>query len=379
MFRGGYDIVYDQASLAPNELLYFNAPYFQLSTFFSQPPFVLTLSDPFPANFPVFVPPSATAVQRDLKTAHLHQWNVSYQRRLTGRRSLDVAYVGSLGRNLIAGRDINQPTPSPNSPNLRPNPLFQDILMIESRARSRFHALQVTFNQALDRGLSFDAAYTLGKSMDDASGFFPSGGDANFPMDSNNPQDEWARSNFDVRHRVAISGGWQLPFGPDRRWLKTGTAATYLGNWDVYFVLTAQTGRPFTVIIHPDVDNSNTGRANLGFGFNDRPNTVSDPTLSDPQPERWFNPAAFAVPEFGTFGDTGRNTLEGPGFKNLNVAFARRIPMRRGAFQVRLELFNLFNWTNFDLPDNFLLSPTFGQILSAGAPRRFQVGIKYIY
>ncbi len=234
-------------------------------------------------------------------------------------------------------------------------------------------------HQRLDRGLSFQGSYTLGSSEDDASGFFSSAGDANFPQDSNAPGAEWARSNFDVRHRVAVSGMWQLPFGPGRKWFNRGFGATCLGDWDVYFVLSAQTGRPFTVAIHPDIDNSNTGRASLGFGSNDRPNVSGDPSLSNPAAERWFNTAAFTMPPFGSFGNVGRNSLEGPGAKALNLAFARRVPFSRGALQVRLEIFNAFNWTNFGLPDNFLGSPTFGQILVAGAPRRVQVGARYIF
>jgi hypothetical protein len=378
--RGGYGIAYDQAALAPNEFLYFNAPYFDLATYFTVADvYTLTLSDPFPEMFPVPVPRSATAVQRDLRTGHLHQWNVALERRLGDRRTVEIGYVGSLGRNLIAARDINQPEPSAESPNLRPNPLFADIMMIESRARSRYHALQILFDQPLQGGVSFSAAYTLGQSMDDASGFFSSAGDANFPMDSNNPRGEWARSNFDVRHRFSLSGVWQLPFGPERRWFNAGGAARLVGNWDIYALLSAQSGRPFTVGVHPDVDQSNTGRANLGFGANDRPNVTGDPTAGGGTPEQWFDPTAFTLPEFGTFGNVGRNSLVGPEFKNLNLAFARRVPLGRGALQLRLEVFNAFNWTNFDQPDNFLLSPTFGQILSAGAPRRIQVGIKYLY
>ena len=301
------------------------------------------------------------------------------QQQLGNRRSIEVGYVGSLGRNLIAARDINQPPPSDIQFNPRPNPAFADIMMIQSRARSRFHALETRFDQLLYGGVSATATYTLGKSMDDASGFFSSAGDANFPMDSNNPEAEWARSNFDVRHRFTLGGLWQIPLGPDRRWMHDGIGATCLGNWDLYAVVALQTGRPFTVALHPDLDNSNTGRASLGFGANDRPNLVGDPSVSDPGPEAWFNTAAFALPPFGTFGDAGRNGLDGPGFKNLNLALTRKVALTRGALQLRLEVFNLFNWTNFDLPDNFFGSPTFGQILSAGAPRRFQLGIKYLY
>jgi hypothetical protein len=380
VLRGGYGIAYDQAALAPNEFLYFNQPYFDLSLYFTVPGlYTLTLSDPWPDDFPLPLPKSATAVQRDLATGYLHQWNLTFERRLTDRRTLSATYAGSLGRNLVAARDINQPAPSAESPNLRPNPLFADILMIESRARSRFQAIEIAVDQALSRGVSFQAAYTVGKSMDDASSFFTSAGDANFPMDSNDPQAEWARSDFDVRHRFTFAGSWALPFGVDRRWLTSGAGAAILGNWDLHAVFAGQSGRPFSVYLDPNVDRSNTGRANLGFGANDRPNVNDTAASANPTPEQWFNTAAYSMPEFGTFGNAGRNTLDGPGFKNLNLAFAKRIPMERGALQVRVELFNVFNWTNFDLPDSFFLSPTFGQILSAGTPRRMQLGVKYVF
>lgn len=379
--RAGYGVTYDQAALAPNEFLYFNDPYFSLNTYFSVPDagYTLTLFDPFPAQFPVPLPKSATAVDRDLRTAYYHQWNMGLEHALSDTTAVSVAYVGSLGRNLIAARDINQPDPSPVVPNLRPNPLFADIMLIESRARSRYQALQLTYDRAFSDGMSYRAAYTIGKSMDDASGFFSSAGDANFPMDSNDPDDEWARSNFDIRHRFALNGLWELPFGPSRRWLNEGLLATCLGNWNVYGVLTLQSGRPFTVAVHPDIDQSNTGRANLGFGSNDRPDRVGDPAVSDPGPDGWFDPAAYALPPFGTFGDEGRNSLDGPGYSNLNLAFTREVAFDRGLVQVRLEVYNVFNASNFDLPDNFLGSPTFGQILSAGSPRRLQLGVRLTY
>jgi hypothetical protein len=376
--RGGYGVSYDQAALAPNEFLYFNAPFFDLNLFFSSPPdFLLTLFDPFPEAFPIPLPDSATAVQRDLRTGYVHQWNASVQQQLGGSHTIEVAYVGSRGRNLVAARDINQPTPTPVPFNPRPNPSFDDVLIIESRARSEYDALQLRFDLQLDRGVSFSAAYTLGESRDDASGFFSTAGDANFPQNSNDPSAEWARSNFDVRHRFTMSGLWQLPFGPDRRWLQDGAVAAWVGTWDLYAVLGLQGGRPFTVAILPDINNSNTGRSNLGFGFNDRPDLVGNPDLANQDATQWFDSQAFAFPPFGSFGNVGRNTLEGPGFKNLNLAFVRSIDLGPSVLQVRFELYNAFNWTNLGQPDNFLGSPTFAQILSAAPPRRFQLGLRW--
>ncbi len=187
-------------------------------------------------------------------------------------------------------------------PNLRPNPQFDDITFIESRASSKYDALQVKFQQRFDRGLSVLASYTYGKSTDDASGFFSSTGDPNFPQDSNNLAAERGRSSFDIRHRFSTSFSAELPWGTGRRWLgNSGVISTILENMELQGILTFNTGRPFTVALLPDFDNSNTGRSTLGFGANDRPNLNGDAKLDSPSADRWFNTAAFTVPAYGTF------------------------------------------------------------------------------
>ena len=362
VLRGSYGIHYNQSALAPSEGLYFNAPYFRLQAFFPTDAGPLFAANPFPSTAGFF-PQSATAFQVDLRTPYMHQFNVNVQRQLGASRLVEIAYVGSRGRNLIAGRDFNQPSPSTLAFNLRPNPLFGDITFIESRARSRYDSLQVRFEQHMVRGLSVLAAYTLGKSEDDASAFFPSGGDPNFPQDSNNLDAEWGRSNFDVRHRASISVAQSLP-------------------WDMQVtgVITLQSGRPFTVGLLPENDNSNTGRSALGFGANDRPNVSGDPSLDSPDPTRWFNTTAFSLPAFGTFGNAGRNILDGPGYANVNVALLKHVRLGGDTrLQLRAEAFNVFNRANFDLPDNFFGSPTFGQVLSAQAPRRVQLGARLLF
>jgi hypothetical protein len=380
LVRGGYGLYFDQSALAPSEGLYFSPPYFDLSYYFSLPGVPVTLYDPFPANYPLPTPDAALGIQRDFQTAAFHHMSAGVQWQLGSSRAVDVAYVGSRGRNLLAARDINQPAPSAAAFNLRPDPRFADITFIESRARSRYDSLQVSFSQRLDSGLAVLAAYTLGKSTDDASSFFASAGDANFPQDSNNPV-ERARSSFDVRNRFSLAASWSLPFGADRRWLHDGgIGATLFGGWNVESVATFHTGRPFTVALLPELDNSNTGRASLGFGANDRPDRVGDAALATRGSDAWFNAAAFAFPPFGSFGNVGRNTLEGPGFGNVNVGLHRDVPLgMRVRLQLRLEAFNVLNRANLDLPDNFLGSPTFGQILSAGSPRRLQLGTKLLW
>src|SRR5690606_9544516 len=151
-------------------------------------------------------------------------------------------------------------------------------------------------------------------------------------------------------------------------------------DWQLSGVVTLQSGRPFTVALLPEIDNSNTGRSNLGFGANDRPNVVGDPRLDNPTPERWFDTSAFVMPPFGTFGNSGRNTLEGPGYRNVNLALIRWLPLGAGArLQLRAEAFNVFNRANYDNPDAFFGSPTFGRIVSAQPPRRIQLGAKVVF
>jgi outer membrane receptor protein involved in Fe transport len=369
--RTGYGIYYDQSALATGEGLYFNAPYFDFKLYFPLgAQFPLSLSDPFPAFFPVGVPSSALAVQPNLRTAYTQQWNFNVQQDLGHDRLIEVAYAGSKGTKLLGARDLNQPYPSPQPVNPRPVPQFADINILESRGNSSYHSLQARFQQSFHHGLAALASYTWSKSIDDASSFFSSAGDANFPQDSHNTRAERALSNFDLRHRFSLSYAYDLPLG--KGWLRAG--------WQTFGIWTFQTGRPFSVYLVPNTDNSNTGQSILGFGANDRPNVMHSPTLSNQSPDRWFDTSAFALPPFGTFGNAGRNILSGPAYQTINASLVKSMRLsERANVQFRVEAFNLLNRANFDLPDIFLGSPTFGVIQSAESPRRIQFGAKILW
>ena len=385
VLRGGYGVYYDQSPLAPAEALYFNSPFFDNNIFFSLPGLPLTLSNPFPSFFPFPLPDSALAIQRDLRTGYMQHWNFNVERQIGAKSVLEVAYVGSKGTKLLTARDINQPQPSVLPPGLpivpRPNPQFDDINLLESRANSNYNALQARFQQRLARGFSTLASYTWSKSIDDASNFFSSAGDPNFPQNSYNVAAERGRSNFDVRHRLSVSYSYALPFGKGRQYLTNdGWLSTVVSGWETYGIVTVQSGRPFTVALLPEIDNSGTGRSILGFGANDRPNLVGNPELSNPTTGQWFNTAAFAFPAPGTFGNAGRNILDGPGYQTVNVSLLKNTVLsERLTLQFRAEAFNLFNHPNFNLPDNFLGSPTFGLITSARDPRHIQFGLKLLF
>jgi hypothetical protein len=363
VIRGGYGIYFDQSSLAPSEGLYFNAPYFDFRLFFALPQLPLSLANPWPANFPYPTPPSGFAFDRNLRTPYVQQWSFGVQQQAGAGRVVELNYAGSKGTRLYGARDINQPGPSAAPQNPRPNYYFDDINRLESRSNSSYHSMQASARQQFRRGLTFFAGYTWAKSIDDASGFFPSAGDPNFPQDSRNLSAERGRSNFDVRHRLAASASWLMGRG-----------------FSLNGILTIQSGRPFTVALPSELDNSGTGRSSLGFGANDRPNVSGDARLADPTPERWFNTAAFALPARGTFGNAGRNILDGPGQAALNVSLLKSFRLKESlSVQMRAEAFNLLNHTNFDLPANFLGAAGFGSISSAQNPRHLQLGLKLLF
>lgn len=372
VIRAAYGIHYDQSSLAIGEGLYFSAPYYNLNVFYPiQGLYNLSLSNPFPSNFPYPYPASATAFQRNLRTPYIQQWNFGVQRQLGKSRVAEIAYVGSKGTRLIDSRDINQALPSTNPNNLRPNPYFSDVDIIESQGNSIYHSLQARFEQRLSKGLSALASYTYAKSIDDASGFFTTNGDPNFPQNSYNLSAERGRSDFDIRQRFTVSYAYDLPIATGHRWL---------GGWQSFGVLTFQTGAPFTVALLADNNNANTGFSNLGYGANNRPNVVGDPHIANPSAQEWFNTSAFAVAPYGTFGNAGRNILDGPGLATVNVSIVKNTrATERLNVQFRAEFFNLLNRTNFNLPDNFVGSPTFGQITSAEDPRRTQLALKFLF
>jgi hypothetical protein len=368
--RTGYGMFYDQGALAPGEGLYFSAPYYISNIYVPFAQFPIYINDPFPRNYPFPVPSSATAFQRNLKTGYLQDWNLTVQHAFSAKTVAEAGYVASKGTDLLAGRDANQPRPSTAAQNLRPNPYFADVTSLESRANSNYQSLQARLQQRFTQGFAALVSYTFSKSIDDASGLFASSGDPNYPQDSNNVRLERGMSNFDVRHRVVFSYSYAMRFGEHKWW----------GGWETSGIWQFQSGRPFTVALLPGVDNSNTGIPVLGFGSVDRPNVLSNPNNGPQTVDQWFNTAAFRISPFGTFGSAGRNIVEGPGLASINLALVKNTSLgERMKLQFRAEFFNALDRANFGLPNNFIGSPSFGRITTAGEPRRVQLALKLLF
>ncbi len=247
----------------------------------------LSLDNPFPSNFPFPYPASAIAFQRNLRTPYIQQWNFGIQQQLGTSRVLEVAYVGSKGTHLIDSRNINQPQPSrirTPAPESRISPKSTS----SSRRPTRFiTACRRGSSSGCGRDCRCSASYTYAKSIDDASGFFSTTGDPNFPQNSYDLSAERGRSDFDIRQRFTLSYAYDLPIAKGHRWL---------GGWQSFGVLTFQTGQPFTVALLPDNDNANTGQSAARFR-RERPaeRRGQSQACRIRRPSEWFNTAAFAI------------------------------------------------------------------------------------
>ena len=382
VIRAGWGLYYNFSDLAAGQGIYFNPPFFDALLFIPSAAGPISISEPWPEGQAAPVPPSVTTYDQNLRTSYAQQWNFTLQSELFADTVVSVGYNGTRGTKLIGGRDMNQPAPSPAQPNYRPLPMFSDINLIAAGFDSVYHSLQAQFQCRLQSGLTGLFSYTWSKSIDNASNFFASAGDANYPQDSNNVAAERARSSFDVSHRFSGSFVYQLPFGPGKpvggSW--TGSAAKFLGGWQLNGIVTLQSGQPYTVALPGESDNSNTGRSSYGFGAGDRPDVVGNPNLASPDPQQWFDPAAFSQPLYGSFGNAGRNIVAGPGLANVDFSLLKDIELGESAtLQFRAELFNMLNTPNFLNPNIFYGTPGFGRVLAARDGREVQFGIKLIF
>jgi hypothetical protein len=174
-------------------------------------------------------------------------------------------------------------------------------------------------------------------------------------------------SDFDNRHRLAISFLYQLPVGRSRQYLSEMNPflQALLGGWQLTGIVAYRSSRPFSAWwlygTEPD------GR---------RPDLVGNPHLDSPDPSMWINTDAFELPD-GFFGNAGRNILRGPGFRSVDVGLMKEWRFSEASrVQFRAEFFNLLNHPNFDSPEGDFSSLDFGRVQSAKDSRQIQFGLR---
>jgi hypothetical protein len=243
--------------------------------------------------------------------------------------------------------------------------------------------LQTSLQRSFTRGWLVSANYLWSHEIDDGS---LGGGDADFPENVACRRCSRASGDFDVRHSFSVNSVYQFPFGQGRPyWTGPGILRSVFGSWDLVTIFTARSGLPVNVT----VDRSASAVPDGNVSSPQRPDLVPGVSLTPPggsSVSQWINPAAFAVPAPGTFGNAPRNLLRGPGLWQTDLALAKHIQLTEQVqVQFRAEAFNIFNRAQYSSPNADISSPTFGhQILSTvntgpvgtGTPRQLQFMLK---
>lgn len=312
-----------------------------------------------------------STVDPGFRNAYVHNFNLNTQYQLGRNSILQIGYVGALGRRLFNLVDINQAAPNSTGstqqstrPYFSKFPSFAAINQYESKAGSNFHSLQAMIRTSSFHGLTAQAAYTYGHSLDNVSG---TRGFA--PQNSLNQSGEYGNADFDTRHTFNAYAVYEVPKFTEHWKLLTS-------GWQGNMFATFYTGKP--VNIKTSTNNSGVGE------FQDRAVKIANPYTTSHTLVRnsatagayvqWFAPTAYALPAKGTFSGMHRNDVTGPGFGTVDASLVKNTLLHEGVnLQLRAEMFNIFNRLNLANPSGSFTSTSLGRSTdtigdSIGAP-----------
>jgi hypothetical protein len=430
--RGGIGVFYDILKAEDNLQFNGQAPFFGFvdmyfplpgnptsdAGFLTQPFVAAGATNPFPSKPPAsnidfgatgFLPFGGGGVyfvDPHLRTPYTYQFNFSIQRDLTRGLVLETSYVGSVTHKQTGLVDMNpfilstvdlasgtgtrllntQPGILPDGSNG-----FSYLLTFGNVVSGNYSSLEASLTKRLteNRWLGhsyFTLAYTWGKSIDNASGFRNN----NDRVPYYNHMLFRSVADYDIAHRVAFSGGWDLPF--DQLWASGPKRLTK--GWSLYPILTWRTGFPMDIPSQLYTTRRDPGPSGAGDAGLVRAN-LNTPVVPmfDPHQARtfngvagsfWFDPTVFdtnynlAAPTYGTY---PRNFLRGPHRTNFDFAVAKKIAIigERLNMEFRAEFFNILNQAEFQLPTLNITDPNFGQITSTYDPRIIQLALRVTF
>jgi hypothetical protein len=363
----------------------------------------------------VTFPTAVQGFEGNTETPTLYSYSVGVQRDIGWDTVVDVAYVGSQTRNLLQVRNLNtvpfgarflpqniDPTTNTALADnfFRPIPGYADVNFFENSGKSDYNALQVQANRRFTAGFQFGVSYTLSRSRDYTSLQDTGTGD-NMRIPNYAEPDDWSYglSSFDQTHVAVINYTWDVPRVP---WTN-GFAKMVLNDWQISGITAFASGTP------AGIDFVATDNADLlGGGDSLRVCMVSpactgpaggsvpvvvtgEPSLSrgDRSLERWFDTSMFARPARGQIGNGRKDEIRLPGLHNWDLTVFKRIPIRDGRryFQLRWEMYNVFNMTQFNGVDTTArfnaagqqLNMRFGQVISTRSPRIMQASLRIVF
>ena len=305
-------------------------------------------------------------------------WNLMVQRQLGPNDGIEVGYVGSRSYRTPVQMDANPPVFIPGE-STRGNingrrllaPDFASISTQFPIGYSNYHSLQTTYRHRAAYGLTVLANYTWSKTLtlgqDADMAFFLA------PANPFDLQSNYGPANYDFGHRGNISYVWELPWFANMQ----GVGSHFVKGWTTSGILSMRSGAPLTIFSGVDNSISGIGR--------DHADQVGDWRLPGGRSrgekiEAWFNTEAFTVNANGTFGNTGRGILRGPGVFNWDMSFFKRFPLtERLNLQFRLDAINVFNHANLGGVVTNVTSGAFGKVLGTSDPRVLQMALRLIF
>jgi len=308
--------------------------------------------------------PSIGAALTKARQGYDQHWNLGVQRQLNSVTVFELDYVGNKGSFLNANNALNNPPAGAGAIQARrPYPRYGGISYFTQDASSTYHSLQSKLEQRYAKGIFYLVSYTWSK----ATRF------ANTPAVGGNTAWERALAGFDIPHNLALSSGWELPFGKGKRLLANANRAVdgVLGGWTMQGILVVRSGRPFTPTISRDVTNNGIG--------GQRPNRLGSGRLDNPSIDNWFDKTAFTVPANFTYGNSGGGILREDRFKSMDFSVFKQFPITEGSrIQFRAEFFNLTNTASFLGPNTNIDVAAGGRVTAtANTPRQIQFALKY--
>ena len=307
------------------------------------------------------------AVNPNYRLGYVQIWNLDVQEGLPGGVVMNVGYNGAKGTRLDTERALvvagNQP-----------------FIYESSEGNSVLHGGSVRVRKRMAKGLGLSGQYIYSKSIDDASSI--GGGGSVVAQDPFDISGDRGLSSFDQRHKFTGNWIYDLPFGDNRRFVAKGAESHILGGWQWSGDFTIGSGMYFT----PRVLG---GGLDIGRGVSGslRANTVPGQPLSisDPTALKWFNTAAFCAPSATctnpsglSFGDAGRNIIEGPGQVSMNMSLNKTITIKESrALDLRITANNVFNTVHFTSLNTVVNSFTFGEVTGTGGMRRVTMQARF--
>jgi len=344
-----------------------------------------------------------SGVQPDLRTPTVESWSLKIEQQLSSNTSLGISYIGSHAYHEMLSVDANLPkaTICPASPcpagfpagayyyptgaALANNAVWNTTHWF-SEGISSYHALEMDVNHRLGHGLQFRGVYTFSKTLDDGDNMNTSVATNSpaFVANPLQPKADYGRASFDVRNSAVINATYDLPLGAGNTAREHPWVERLIGGWQLSGIQTLQSGLPFTPQLSYNPSNDGDTRNPVRPSWN--PNFTGPVVLGGPI--QYFNPKAFFQPLPGTYGNVGRNVLQGPGLVETDLSLTKTFLFsERLKLQFRSEFFNIFNHTNLNVPNPVVFasatggpSPTAGVITATSTTsRQSQFGLKLMW